>query len=353
MSARSIRSSSPSERRAILALTRVAEVGSITHQQLIARFGSASRALDEAFPPDVSRAAYAEADALCARGEGAGLALTTIADATYPASLHSLYDPPPVFWSRGEWATLRSPVVAIVGTRRATPYGQRVAREIAGALARAGACIVSGMALGIDGTAHRAALDAGAPTVAVLGTGADIAYPRAHTALHREIGAHGLILSELPPGSKSGPGSFPRRNRIIAALASLTIVIEAPMKSGALITSRDALEMGRDVGAVPGPIDVPQSQGTNELIRDGAHAVTCAADAVRLAGLEVLPKTVPELRGDAEARVWAALQRESLTLDELCARTTLPVSECLSTVTALELRGIVECLLTGAVARRV
>lgn len=337
----------------MLALSRVADVGNVTHQQLIERFGSASRALGGAFSPDVAAAAYAEADALLARGSAAGLALTTIADASYPEALRALYDPPAVLWSCGDWNALRPPVVAIVGTRRATPYGQRVTREIAGALARAGACIVSGMALGIDGTAHRAALDADAPTVAVLGTGADVAYPRSHLALHREIASRGLILSELPPGSKSGPGSFPRRNRLIAALASLTIVIEAPVKSGALITAADALELGRDVAAVPGPVDMPQSQGTNELIRDGAHVITSAADAVRLAGLEVLPKAQPELRGAAEQRVWSSLEQGALSLDELCARTGLPVSECLPAVTALELRGVVDCQLTGAIARRV
>src|SRR5262249_32890931 len=161
----------------------------------------------------------------------------------YPESLRHLNDPPPVLWSRGDWSMIADPMIAIVGTRRATGYGQRVTREIAAALARQGACIVSGMALGIDACAHRATLGAGGRTIAVLGTGADIAYPRAHTALHREIAQRGLVLSELPPGAKSDPGSFPRRNRIIAALASLTIVVEAPIKSGALNTSNHATEL--------------------------------------------------------------------------------------------------------------
>jgi DNA processing protein len=243
-------------------------------------------------------------------------------------------------------------VIAIVGTRRATSYGQRVTREIAAALAREGACIVSGMALGIDSCAHRAALDAGGRTVAILGTGADIAYPRAHTALHREIANRGLVISELPPGARSDPGSFPRRNRIIAAIASLTIVVEAPQLSGALITSKAALELGRDVAAVPGPIDSPQSVGSNRLLRDGAHVITSVEDALCLVGLNPPVRIEPELRNEGEARVWRALEQSASSLDELCARAAMPVAECLTAVTALELRGIVECALTGDVRRR-
>jgi DNA processing protein len=252
------RSRYPEDVRAALALTFVADVGSVTHLQLTETFSSAGHALAAAFAPAVSRAAYAAADAALARGDAAGLSLVVRGRGEYPEALGELHDPPAVLWSKGDWRTLTAPIVAIVGTRRATSYGLRVAREIAGALARAGACIVSGMALGIDACAHRAALDAGGRTVAVLGTGTDVVYPRANSALYREIVERGLVLSELEPGARSDAGSFPRRNRIIAALAQLTIVIEAPVRSGALITSRVALEMGRDVAAVPGPIDLPQ-----------------------------------------------------------------------------------------------
>ncbi len=226
-----------------------------------------------------------------------------------------------MLWSRGDWSVLRSPIVSVVGTRRATSYGLRVTREIVSALARAGATIVSGMALGIDAAAHRQALDANGRTVAVLGTGTDVAYPRAHVSLHREIGEKGLVLSELPPGAKSDAGSFPRRNRIIAALASLTIVAEAPVRSGALITAANALDLGRDVGCIPGPIDSPQSVGSNELIRDGAHAITSAVDALRLVGLEAPVRKSPELVDETEAKVWSALEHwRATSLDELCSR---------------------------------
>lgn len=352
MSAATIPFRFPDERRAALALTLVADVGSVTHRQLIERFCTASRALGEGFSPEVVHDAYARADELLARGVSRGLALTTNADEGYPASLRELHDPPAVLWSRGDWGTLGSPVVAVVGTRRATAYGQRITRALVGALARGGACIVSGMALGIDAIAHTVALEASGRTVAVLGTGADLVYPRAHAALHREISARGLVLSELAPGAKSDAGSFPRRNRIIAGLASLTIVVEAPVKSGALITSRCALDLGRDVAAVPGPIDSPQSEGTNELIRDGAHAITSVADALYLVGLQAPVRLRPVIEDQSEQRIWDALDEGAASLDELCARTALPVSECLTAVTGLELRGIVECALTGEIRRR-
>jgi DNA processing protein len=352
LSSATIPSRFPDERRAALALTLVADVGSVTHRQLIERFGTASRALDAGVPPHLAGDAYARAEELIARATGRGVALMSVADPGYPAALRELYDPPAVLWSIGDWKTLQAPVVAVVGTRRASAYGQRIARELVGALSRAGACIVSGMALGIDAIAHRAALDANAPTVAVLGTGADVTYPKAHSALHREIASRGLVLSELPPGARSDGGSFPRRNRIIAGLAALTIVVEAPFKSGALITSTCAADLGRDVAAVPGPIDMPQSEGTNQLIRDGAHIITCVADALALVGLQAPARSHVEVHGEAEERVWAALQDGAATLDELCARAALPVAQCLTAVTGLELRGAVECALTGEIRRR-
>ena len=281
-----------------------------------------------------------------------GLELVTETDAEYPATLRDLDDPPPILWRWGSWDALRDPIVAVVGTRRATAYGQRMTREIVSALARAGATIVSGMALGVDAVAHKAALDVDGHTVAVLGTGADVAYPRGHVALHRAIGTRGLVLSELRPGARSHGGSFPRRNRIIAALARLTIVIEAPVPSGALITARLALDLGRDVAAVPGPIDSPQSQGTNEYIRDGAHPITSVADALMLAGLPPQPRSAPSLDDETEVRIWGVLADGAATLDELCARAALPVTQCLTAVTRLELRGAVECALTGEIRRR-
>lgn len=270
----------------------------------------------------------------------------------YPASLTDLAQPPERLWAIGDRRILRDPVVAIVGTRRATAYGERITRELASALARAGACVVSGMARGIDAAAHRGALDAGGSTVAVLGTGVDVAYPRTHASLHREIGEKGLLLSEMPLGARSHGGSFINRNRIIAALARVVLVVEAPVRSGALHTTDFALTLGRDIGVVLGNIDSPQSLGSNLLLRDGAHPIIEIDDALMLAGLP--PRTRGAVRVDdpTELRIWGALGDGEATLDELCARAGLPVSECVAAVSGLELRGAVECSLTGTIRRR-
>jgi DNA processing protein len=270
----------------------------------------------------------------------------------YPAALRDLEPPPGMLWAIGELATLADPVVAIVGTRRATAYGLRITRELSAAFARAGACVVSGMAFGIDAAAHRAALDAGGRTVAVLGTGVDIAYPRANRSLYQDICARGLVLSEFPPGTQARKRYFLQRNRIIAALARLTIVVEAPFKSGALNTCGVANDLSRDVGAVPGPIDSPQSAGSNHYLREGVHIIASIDDALTLAGLPPAKRGQIDIKNELERRVWEALKEGSSSLDELCARSALPVAECLSTVTALELRGVVECALTGAIRRR-
>jgi DNA processing protein len=346
-------SRSPDERRAILDLSLVADLGPVAHKQLTERFGSAARALDAEGYDDVRADVYRTADKHMATARGRGLTLVTPLDELYPLQLHHLHDPPPILWSLGDWSVLKPPLVSVVGTRRATSYGRRVTEEIVGALARAGATIVSGMALGIDAIAHTAALEAGANTVAVLGTGADVAYPRAHTALHRKIASTGLILSESPPGAHAGPGSFPKRNRVIAALSSLTIVIEAPERSGALITSNFAIDMGRDVAAVPGPIDSPQSAGANRLLRDGAHVIASVDDALKIAGFEPLGSKTRTFNSEVEQRVWDALESVAGSLDDLCARVSMPVTQCMVAVTDLELRGIVECEMTGAIRRRV
>ena len=273
-------------------------------------------------------------------------------DDDYPAALLDLPEPPAILWRIGSLDLLQGPVVAIVGTRQATLYGERVTREIAGALARAGASVVSGMARGIDGVAHVAALDAGGRTVAVLGTGVDIAYPPSHRTLHRRIATSGLLLSELPPGAHSHGGSFPQRNRLIGALARLTIIVEAPIKSGALITARHALDLNRDVGVIPGPIDAPQSEGSNLLFRDGAHPITSAADALSLLGLTPAARTLIDPDDPDQCRVWQALRAGPADLDTLCHRAALPVQRCLAAVTALELNGSIECALTGEVRMR-
>lgn len=218
-------------------------------------------------------------------------------------------------------------------------------------LALAGATVVSGLARGIDGAAHRGALDVDGATCAVLGTGIDVAYPKAHAPLQQTIAARGLLLSELDPTDAAHAGSFPRRNRIIAALAAVTIVVEAGVKSGALITAMHALEQNRTLAVVPGPIDVPQSQGSNELLRDGAVAIVSMADAVALLGLTAPIRLADLPEAGAERRLWDALAKGAADLDTLCTRAALPAHEGMAAVTALEVRGLVECALTGEIRR--
>jgi DNA processing protein len=268
----------------------------------------------------------------------------------YPPRLLDLRDPPARVHMLGSWPS-DVPAVAVVGTRDATAYGERVTRELVHALARAGVGVVSGMARGIDAMAHRAALEAGAPTLAVLGTGVDVPYPAAHRDLHRELAERGGVLSEQPPGRTAFPGCFPRRNRLIAALADVTLVVEAGPRSGALITAGHALELGRNVAAVPGPIDVPQHRGANELLRDGAQVIASPDDLLALLGRSLPVPAAPSLEGDERA-IWDALGDRALDLDALTTLSRLPAQRCLAAVTTLELRGAVECALGGEIRRR-
>jgi DNA processing protein len=272
-------------------------------------------------------------------------------DSGYPAALAESPHPPRALWVRGDLALLRRPCVAIVGTRRATAYAERVTVQLARTLARSGACVVSGLARGVDAAAHRGALDVRGATAAILGTGLDVVYPRGHASLQQAIGESGVLMSELPPHKAAHGGSFPRRNRIIAALASVTIVVEAGARSGALITAMHALELGRTVAAVPGPIDVPQAQGSNELLRDGAAAITSMADAVALLGLTAPVRTRDLPVGGCERVMWDALQQGPADLDTLCTRAGLPAHEGLAAVSALELLGLVEQALSGEIRR--
>jgi len=274
-------------------------------------------------------------------------------DPEYPIELEDLEYPPEQLYALGDHAMLEPPIVSIVGTRDATGYGLRITRVIAGALARAGVSIVSGMARGIDAAAHRAALDAGGRTVAVMGTGIDVPYPVGHRALHQLLSERALVVSENGHGARAHKGAFPKRNRIIAALAPVTIVIEAGDVSGALNTADWATSLDRRIGAVPGPIDSPQSVGTNDLIRaKNAAMVASVGEALSLVGVYP-PPPEPEVElDDKELRVWKALADGGLDVDSLSARSSLPARETLTAITSLELLGRVECLITGEIRRR-
>lgn len=217
--------------------------------------------------------------------------LLTLADANYPQSLLQIPDPPVLLFATGDPDVLRKPAVAIVGARSATPQGIANAEAFARSLGQAGLTIISGLALGIDTAAHRGALASGAPTIAVIGTGADRVYPARNRELAHEIAGQGVILSEFPLGTPPLPHNFPKRNRLIAGLAQGVLIVEAAVGSGSLITARLATECGREVFAIPGSIHSPLARGCHRLIRDGAKLVETAQDVLEeLAGLPAQPQ---------------------------------------------------------------
>ena len=270
----------------------------------------------------------------------------------YPRALFDLQDRPDPIFVIGDAGILEMPLVSIVGTRDATAYGLRTTRAIVSALARAGIGIVSGMARGIDAAAHRAALDTGGSTIAVLGTGVDVPYPVGHTELHRVISERGLVISERGSGRTAHKGAFPKRNRIIAALGKATIVIEAGHKSGALNTAKHAMELGRPLAAIPGNLDSPQSAGSNHLLRDGAVVIASVEDALAIAGVAAVAQPEPIQLDEVDARVWTAIGGETLPVDSVASRAQVSTRECLAAITSLELSGMVESLITGEVRRR-
>lgn len=344
-------SCSPETARDALALSLVEYVGPLRYHELVAELGSPAHVLATSRIAPRAAAAYRRADEVLERAAKSSMQLIVHGSPDYPETLDPLRAPPPVLWAIGDVGLLRGALVGIVGTRVPTAYGERITTQLGQALARAGGTIVSGMARGIDGAAHRAALDVGAPTIAVLGTGADVAYPREHRALHREISRRGLVLSEYLPGAPAYKDAFPRRNRIIAALSRITIVVEAGHRSGALHTTRDAADLGRSVAGVPGPIDSPQSAGVNELLRDGAQVITCVDDALSLAGLRA-PTEQAHPTDPSEAAIWQALAAGPLDLDSLGASTGLAAANSLVALTALELRGMIAFGADGRVSRR-
>ena len=260
----------------------------------------------------------------------------------YPPLLAELHDPPARLHLRGGPPdVLARPAVAVVGARSCSAYGAQVARELAQSLAAAGVVVVSGLARGVDAEAHRGALAAGGLTVAVLGCGIDRDYPRAHAELARRIAEQGIVVSEYPPGVEPSPWRFPARNRIIAGLARATVVVEARERSGALITADFALELGREVFAVPGEITSALSAGTNDLLRQGATPLLSADDVFESLGLEPLAPVVPDdLPSDARA-VLERLSDGARTLDELARATEIGTAAMAAVLTELELAGLI------------
>ncbi|MBA3718047.1 MAG: DNA-protecting protein DprA [Actinobacteria bacterium] len=272
-----------------------------------------------------------------------GLRFLARSDGGFPHPLRAIHDPPPGLFLRGSGDAdlLARPAVAVVGARSCSTYGAQVARSLGRDLAAAGLVVVSGMARGIDGQAHRGAIEADGVTVAVLGCGIDRDYPAAHASLGREIERLGLIVSEYPPGVEPAPWRFPARNRIIAGLTQAVVVVEARERSGALITADLALEEGREVLAVPGEITSSLSAGTNGLLRLGAILVSSARDVLEVFGVELRPVDREPIVDPRARRLYDVLTGAPATADELARATGLPASDLAPALTLLELAGLV------------
>jgi len=266
-------------------------------------------------------------------------------DPSYPDSLKNISDPPFLIYLRGELKKEDEKAVALVGTRRATAYGKIAAKKLARELARAGLTIVSGMARGIDTCAHEGALEEGGRTIAVLGCGVDIVYPPENNSLMKEIIDHGAVISEFSLGTKPFARNFPRRNRIISGLSRGVVVVEAPLKSGALITADFALEQGKEVFAVPGIITSPYSKGTNRLLKEGAKVVEDAADVLEEIGVSFSDIKISSFDNQLsfeEKIVLDELTAKPSHIDELIKKTGLPVGKIADILIKLQLKGMVK-----------
>lgn len=340
------------ELEALLVLDALPGVGPATVRTLVEAAGSAGRALarprllEGIAGPEAAKAAAAEASVRAEvrraldEADRLGMRTALMGEASYPARLLHLADPPPVLFLRGRTELLDAPGVAIVGARRATERARHAARRLGAAVARAGVTVVSGLARGVDAAAHQGALDAAGPTVAVLGCGADRAYPPGNRALFRRIVGDGLVVSEFPPGTPALPYNFPRRNRILAALARIVVVVEAAARSGALITAEHALDLGLDVWAVPGPFGEPFCEGSNALLADGALPLVTVNGFLRLAlGVEPGPVPVPTKMAEEEVRVLEILSEGARSADEIARRMEMGAARAVALLSAMELSG--------------
>ena len=353
-----------------LQLTLTPGLGAATIRQLLSQFGLPENVL-AARRAELARFASAEAlqaleSAAVAQAveralawlEQPGHSLVTLADAAYPRMLLETADPPPLLYCRGKTELLNRPALAVVGSRNATAQGAGNAEQFALNFSAAGLTIVSGLAQGIDAAAHRGALAARGSTIAVMGTGVDLAYPRSNAALAEDIAARGLLISEFALGTQAFAHNFPRRNRLISGLAQGCLVIEAALASGSLITARSAAEQGRDVFAVPGSIHSPLSKGCHALIKTGAKLVESAEDV--LSELAAFRRTgFASTRAPAGAAadagadepLLACMGFDPVDVDSLCARAGLPAERVSAELLRLELAGRIAVLPGGLYQR--
>ena len=359
-------------------------------RRLLDRFGSPSRVLAASGPelaqvervgPQLIHAIrtashHVDAESIVAWCRKSGVAIVREGHRGYPTRLGDLDTPPPILFVRGEISVADELAVAIVGTRHPTPYGLRQAERFAFGLAKAGITVISGLARGIDAASHEGALGAGGRTIAVLGSGLGQIYPAEHAGLADTIGGSGAVVSEFPPDAKPRAGMFPRRNRVIAGLSLATLVIEAPDRSGALITARLAGEQGRAVLALPGPVNGRASRGCHALIRDGATLVRSVDDVLeaigpigdstdadfgtcgssdgtegQAGGGNGVRSGVELTLNDLERQVLHAIDTAATPIDQVIQRSGLPAHRVLATVSVLEMRHLVRRLSGQYVAR--
>jgi len=361
-----MKQSAAGDLEAWLRLALVPGVGAVTQRKLVERFGSPSAALAAAAREVAQFLGNEDAARHLARGPGAGVLERTLAwssqpgnhvvtfgDAAYPRMLREIHDPPPVLYARGRAELLNVPAFAIVGSRNATPQGCRDAQAFARALSEAGLCIVSGMALGIDAAAHRGGLDGVSASIAVLGTGVDRVYPRGNRELYERLLERGCLISEFPLGTAPEGWNFPRRNRLISGLSRGVLVVEAARESGSMITTRAALDQGRDVFAIPGSIHAPLARGCHALIKDGAMLVESADDVLRELGMT--PACAPERAAAGEETnsdpILEAMGRATVSIDQLVALTGLGAPQLAAHLARLEVRGRVAAVPGGRFQR--
>lgn len=346
-----------------LALKRVEGIGDVIFNNIVAELGSPEAAFntDEARLLDISGvrkgavksirefSAWDEVDREIGKCDELAISIITLAGEGYSAQLAEIYAPPPVLYVKGGFLEDDHYAIAVVGSRRPDTYGKIATEKLAGALASSGVVIVSGMARGIDTIAHRAALDTGGRTIAVMGSGLDVIYPPENRRLFDEISQTGVVVSEFCLGTLPEAGNFPMRNRVISGLSMGVLVVQATDTSGSLITARSALHQNRDVFAVPGNITKPIGRGTNALIKRGAKLVEDASDI--LVELDLLGEHVqsvaesdsrplPEL-SEEERAVYDAIGDETLNVDEVSGITGLGSSRLLSVLLSLELKGLI------------
>ena len=330
---------------------------------LLRRFGSPAQVLAAA-PPEIAQFAGDGVASALARGaderlvertlrwlDSPGRHLIALGEAAYPPALLESGDPPTLLYAMGRPELLQSPCFAIVGSRNATPQGRVDAQAFARAMSDAGLCIVSGLALGVDAAAHRGGLEGRSSSVAVMGTGADIFYPRSNRELAQRLAEAGCVATEFCLGTPSAAGNFPRRNRLISGLARGVLVVEANARSGSLITARLAADQGRDVFAIPGSIHSPLSKGCHKLIKEGAKLVENADDILVELGMGPAPERARRPEAASAYPLLAAMGRDPVSLDQIAHRTGLAAAALGAQLSLLEIAGDVAALPGGRFQR--